>query len=255
MKKEEKQSIISNKDLKSNGMNSCYQKELVIFTNPNELTLTDPLCPLNELEPFLNENIPTNGKIIDDLSKFSDLIFDKDSFQKEKGQNFDLFIEYMVIKFETKLDEIFNEDFILNGSDINNDFKKTDDDILSLILDEVGLVKFVKIIIYKCVPKYFTIISTFMIMEDFLLQIQGINPYKKKNQIFFTCFLYISNYYEDSNVCLDFSFIITNLEYLLLKPSNCMRLIHLINNKNTNDYNEYELMMENNYIKFWINQE
>ena len=159
----------------------------------------------------------------------------------------------MVQEFEKKLDEIY-EDIIINVSDHKQDNDSNSDDILSLMLNEFDLLKFVNIIIKKCVPKYSTFLLTFLIMQDLLVLIKGINPYDNMNKIFFTCFLYISNYYEDSNVCLDTPFISSNLNSLLLDSNNCMTLIYLIHCKSISDFIEYEKQTERDYIKFWINQ-
>jgi hypothetical protein len=240
-----------NLNLKSSNNPLLTQKELIIFGN---FSLSDSFFNSFDKFPRLlkNDAIDANKKIIDDLSQFSDLIFDKERFQNEKGFNFDLFITFMVESFEKKLDMIYSENIISNISDLQNSNKS--DDILGSILNDFGLKKFVKIIINKCVPKYFTFLSTFLIMEDLLLMIRGLNPYENLNQIFFTCFLYISNYYEDSKVCLDFPFISTNLESLLLDNTNCRYLVFLISAKTKRNYVEYEKQMERDYIKYWIKQ-
>ena len=252
----QKESQKSNQSLRSSDNQLLKQKELIIFNSDEDFHLSsDSLFDSFKKLPRLlkNDVFDENKlKIIDDPSQYSDLIFDKENFQNEKGFNFNLFINFMVESFEKKLHMIYSKYIILNISDLQNSYKS--DDILGSILNELELKKFVKIIIDKCVPKYFTVLSTFLIMEDLLLMIEGINPYEKLNQIFFTCFLYVSNYYEDSNVCLDFPFITSNLDSLLLNANNCGYLIFQISGKTKSNYLDYENQVERDYIKYWINQ-
>ena len=184
------------KSSKSSEINFNIQKKLVKFDDKDKITIKD--FYLNSLEklPNLIKNEISHKIIIDDFSQISELIFDKKNFHKEKGYNLDFFIEFVVQTFKTEVDKVFTE---------KQDNSNNSDDILSSILNNFDIIKFVKIIIKKCIPKYSTFLLTFMIMQDFLVLIKGhLNPYNNMNQIFFTCFLFVSNYFKDSSVFLEF---------------------------------------------------
>ena len=128
--------------------------------------------------------------------------------------------------------------------EIKNPLKKN---ILEYINSEISLNDAMKVIIDYCNPKYFTFITTFMLMSDIIEESEGSRYLFKLKKVFLSCFYVAAILLEEDPSTIKSLFYNWQIESNLVDKACINKIVSILLSKSLYDLYKYQLQFEKLY--------